>query len=38
MGLEDPVAAVSEAGFGEDVLRGILGENADSLLASRVTA
>ncbi|WP_394769587.1 amidohydrolase family protein [Lacisediminihabitans sp.] len=38
MGLDDPVAEVREAGFGEDVLRGILGENADSILASRVTA
>jgi aminocarboxymuconate-semialdehyde decarboxylase len=38
MGLDDPVAEVRGAGFGEDVLRGILGENADSLLASRVTA
>lgn len=38
MGSDDPVALVRDAGLSADVERGILGENADALVGSRVRA
>lgn len=38
MGLDDPVATVRAAGLPDDVVEGILGTNADALLATRVPA
>jgi aminocarboxymuconate-semialdehyde decarboxylase len=38
MGLDDPVATVRAAGLPDDVVAGILGGNADALLATRVPA
>lgn len=37
MGLDDPVAAIREAGLADDVVQRVLSENAGSLLAAAVT-
>ncbi len=36
MGLDDPVADIRSSGLSEEVIRGILGENAHSLLSTKV--
>lgn len=37
MGLDDPVGDVRASGLSDDVVRGILGDNAEALLGSRVS-